>query len=120
MIKVFFDGHCGMCSREINHYKKIAPKNRFEWIDITQSPERLSEIELNFQEAMKSFHVLDSQNKLHIGVDAFKQIWNEIPGWKYLSFFVDLPGIHFLTRKAYRRFADWRFRHHGYDQCSVD
>jgi predicted DCC family thiol-disulfide oxidoreductase YuxK len=120
MIKVFYDGKCGMCSKEINHYKKIAPKNRFEWIDITKSPERLSEIKLNFQEAMKSFHVLDEQKNLHIGIEAFKQIWNEIPRWKSLSLFVDLPGIRFLTRKAYRFFADWRFRHHGYDQCQIN
>ena len=24
MIKVFYDGKCGLCSKEINHYRKIA------------------------------------------------------------------------------------------------
>ncbi|MDE4948910.1 DUF393 domain-containing protein, partial [Francisella tularensis subsp. holarctica] len=27
MIKVFYDGLCGLCTKEINQYKKIAPKN---------------------------------------------------------------------------------------------
>lgn len=120
MIKVFYDGQCGMCSKEINHYIKIAPVNRFEWVDITKSPERVSEIKLNFQEAMKSFHVLDDCSHLHVGVDAFKIIWQEIPSWKWLSSFVEVPGIRFLSHKAYRLFADWRFRHHGYDQCKMN
>ena len=25
---VFYDGKCGLCSKEINHYMKIAPKGR--------------------------------------------------------------------------------------------
>lgn len=119
MIRVFYDGQCGMCSKEINHYKKISPQGIFDWVDITKTPERLCEIHLNFQEAMKSFHVLDHCDKLHTGVDGFKVIWSELPSWKWLARFIDLPGIHFISRKAYRIFADWRFKHHGYDQCQI-
>ena len=25
LVTVFYDGKCGLCSKEINHYKKIAP-----------------------------------------------------------------------------------------------
>jgi predicted DCC family thiol-disulfide oxidoreductase YuxK len=35
MISVFYDGKCGMCRKEITHYKRIAPENVFNWIDIT-------------------------------------------------------------------------------------
>ena len=34
MIKIFYDGKCGLCSKEINYYIKIAPKNVFDWFDI--------------------------------------------------------------------------------------
>ena len=34
MIKVFFDGKCGLCSKEINYYIKIAPAGIFDWQDI--------------------------------------------------------------------------------------
>ena len=33
-IKVYFDGNCGLCSKEINYYKKIDKKNTFDWINI--------------------------------------------------------------------------------------
>ena len=34
MIIVFFDGKCNLCSKEINYYRKIAPKGIFDWQDI--------------------------------------------------------------------------------------
>ena len=36
MITVFYDGKCGLCSKEINHYIKIAPEGIFNWQDITK------------------------------------------------------------------------------------
>ena len=29
-VTVFYDGKCGLCSREINHYKKIAPNGKYQ------------------------------------------------------------------------------------------
>ena len=37
MITVFYDGKCGLCSKEINHYRKVAPSGIFSWQDITES-----------------------------------------------------------------------------------
>ena len=41
MITVFFDGKCGLCSKEISHYRKIAPDGIFIWQDITKSADDL-------------------------------------------------------------------------------
>ena len=30
LVTVFYDGKCGLCSREINHYKKIAPNGKYQ------------------------------------------------------------------------------------------
>ena len=43
-IKVFYDGKCGLCSKEINYYKKISPDNLFEWYDIATNPKALKDI----------------------------------------------------------------------------
>ena len=34
MIEVFFDGKCGLCSKEIAYYQRIAPSGIFVWLDI--------------------------------------------------------------------------------------
>ncbi|MFT7460831.1 MAG: hypothetical protein ACI909_003521, partial [Planctomycetota bacterium] len=41
MIRVFYDGKCGLCSKEINHYRRIARNGVFNWPDITESAEDL-------------------------------------------------------------------------------
>ena len=41
LITVFYDGKCGLCSKEINHYKKIAPQGIFNWQDITECDKEL-------------------------------------------------------------------------------
>ena len=30
LVTVFYDGKCGLCSKEINHYKKIAPNGKYQ------------------------------------------------------------------------------------------
>ena len=39
-IKVFFDGNCNLCSKEIKFYQKISPGNFFEWIDLYKMSEK--------------------------------------------------------------------------------
>ena len=37
LITVFYDGKCGLCNKEIDHYRKISPGGIFHWQDITKS-----------------------------------------------------------------------------------
>ena len=38
MIKVLYDGKCGLCNKEISYYKKIANDKKFKWLDIANNP----------------------------------------------------------------------------------
>ena len=109
MIKVFYDGKCGMCSREIRHYMKISPRNTFIWRDIANEPQHLKEINVSQINALKRLHVIDQDGKIQIGVDAFIAIWRKIPRWRLLAFLCAMPGIKFTLGVLYNRFADWKF-----------
>ncbi len=109
MITVFYDGKCGLCSKEINHYKKIAPKGVFDWQDITESTEALTPYGITLAEGLKYLHVRDEKGAMHIGVDAFILIWRQLARWRVVAFFVALPLIHPLAKLAYRAFANQRF-----------
>ena len=43
MIKVLYDGKCGLCNKEISYYKKIANNKKFKWLDIANNPKDLKE-----------------------------------------------------------------------------
>ena len=119
MIKVFFDGKCGMCSREIRHYMKISPRETFIWRDIANEPQHLKEINVSQSNALKRLHVIDQDGKIQIGVDAFIAIWRKIPRWRLLAFLCAMPGIKLTLGVLYNRFADWKFARSTHCQMTV-
>ena len=110
MIRVFYDGKCGLCSKEINHYRKIAPSGIFDWQDITESSDDLNKEGIGVAEGLKLLHAKDNNGKMHVGVDAFILIWRQLRHWKVLAILVSLPLIKQTTHLAYRAFASWRFK----------
>ena len=89
MLTVFYDGKCGLCSREINYYKRITPRNAFLWCDIANDPTKLSEIGISQSEALRRLHVLDSFGSLHVGVLGFIAIWQNLRYWRFLAMVIN-------------------------------
>ena len=109
MIKVYYDGKCNLCHREIEYYKSIADKNLFSWLDIATNPDHLNSIGITQKDALLYLHVKDEENNLHIGIDAFILIWKNLRFWKIISYFVSLPIIKQLSILLYKKFAKYRF-----------
>ena len=109
MIKVYYDGKCSLCSKEIRYYRKISDVSVFIWYDIATEPQYLSQINISQKEALLYLHAVDHDNNLKIGVDAFIIIWQELKYWKYLSHFISLPIIKSIACFFYKSFANYRF-----------
>ena len=120
MIKVFYDGECGLCRREIGHYRKIAPPDRFDWVDITKASAELEAVGLTFDRALRRLHAQDAQGALHKGVDAFLLIWRHLPRWRFLAPLVAFPLIKPIADFAYDHFADWRIDRLHAARCAID
>lgn len=114
MITVFYDGACGLCAREIKHYKSISPPNLFHWVDITVTPDPFTKLGFKVSDGLKLLHVQDEHGKLYIGADAFIQLWRPLKRWRILAFLASIPGIKQLLRVVYKKFAGWRFKKLGY------
>lgn len=110
MITVFYDGKCGLCSKEINHYKAIAPDGIFIWEDITQSTTALKREGISLSDGLRLLHAKDQNGQMHIGLDAFILIWGQLKRWKILSKLASLPIIYQILTFAYKAFANWRFK----------
>jgi predicted DCC family thiol-disulfide oxidoreductase YuxK len=110
VITVFYDGKCGLCSKEINHYRKIAPSSIFKWQDITKSVCELNQEGITLVECLKLLHAKDNSGQIHVGVDAFILIWKQLRRWRLLAFLVGLPIIRHIVNALYRAFANWRFK----------
>ncbi|UJF20301.1 DUF393 domain-containing protein (plasmid) [Vibrio sp. SS-MA-C1-2] len=109
MITVFYDGKCGLCSREINHYREIAPIGIFKWQDVTVSNRELEKEGITLSEGLKIIHAKDAKGRLYRGVDAFILIWKQLNRWSILANIISLPVIRQCVDIAYIYFANWRF-----------
>ena len=119
MITVFYDGKCGLCRREIEYYKRIAPPAVFEWVDITVNPKPFNALGFSVAEGLKVLHVKSSDGKIYKGIDAFMAIWQHIPHWRILAKVINFPLIKKIASHLYDRFANWRFKRLGYDACEL-
>ena len=119
MITVFYDGKCGLCSKEINHYRKIAPDGLFDWQDITESVDGLNEAGITLAKGLKLLHAKDDSGKMYVGVDAFILIWMQLKRWRVLAVFVSLPFIKHIAKLFYTVFAYWRFKRSAHCQLAA-
>ncbi|WP_262694832.1 thiol-disulfide oxidoreductase DCC family protein [Kordiimonas aquimaris] len=109
MITVYYDSRCGLCSREINHYRSIAPKGAFIWKDAIDYADQLLADNISLHDALLSMHARDTDGSLHKGVDAFILIWLQLSHWYWLGRFAGLPIIRQIAGFCYNCFAHWKF-----------
>jgi len=110
MITVYFDGKCGLCSKEIAHYRAIAPSGIFRWQDVNDCPDELAATGISLSQGLKLLHAKDASGALHTGMDAFILIWQQLKRWRVLAVIVSLPIIRHIGDLVYRLFAHWRFK----------
>ena len=108
LTQIFFDGGCPLCKREIEFYKSIQPPQTFEWRDLWEHGAVNQDAGFNKTDAMRSLHVLDTEGRLHTGVDAFAKIWSQFPKLRWLSILIKLPVVYQLACVGYTGFARLR------------
>ena len=104
-LKVYYDGLCHLCSREINHYKRMRGSENILFIDIT-TPDFKAEVEgLDPVLIHKSIHVRSRSGEILTGVNAFIGIWSELPALNFLVPLARLAPVHAVLKILYATFA---------------
>lgn len=116
---VFFDGGCGLCGREIAHYRRLDKAGRIHWVDITRDTDILAGHGLEPAAAMAVFHVKDARGTLHRGVGGFLEMWRHLPYYRGLAWLVRRLRLEPLLSRAYRVFARWRLTRRG-EACALE
>lgn len=82
---VFYDGGCPVCRREIDYYRRLDRHASINWCNIDAAPEAVEGSGVTWEQAMARLHVMDRDGRLRSGAEAFTVIWDELPGWRWLS-----------------------------------
>ena len=109
MIKVFFDGNCPICSKEIKLYKKLSTDKKIEWYDIHSNKKSLKIIGKTKEECLKTFHVIEN-NQVFKEVEAFFVLWKKIKYFKYIYILLNFKFVINILNFFYRKYAKYRFK----------
>lgn len=111
-LQVFYDGHCVVCSREMDLYKRRNHENRLIFIDINAPDFVAGLYGRSHAEFMAQLHVRDAAGQYFTGIDAFIKIWQAFPAsrfYRFLAKTVNLPGIRLGADFGYLVFARFRY-----------
>ncbi len=109
-LTIFYDGACGVCSKEMKYYRKIAD-HRVRFVDIAATDFSAGSYDKSDDDFQRELHACDADGHFFTGVDAFRMLWEALPSPFYplLSKTIGLPGINLAAHTGYAIFA--RYRH---------
>jgi predicted DCC family thiol-disulfide oxidoreductase YuxK len=121
-LKIYYDGACPLCSREIEHYKKQDSHNRLKLIDISDPHFDAEKEGVDSQRVHQLMHVRKPDQELSTGIDAFLAIWRELPGYGWLIHLVGNPLLKPFFDLGYHGFARIRsfLPKRRRDSCTTD
>ena len=108
--RVFYDGACPLCRREIAHYRRLRGADRLAWVDISRDQVALDAHGLSREAAMARLHVLDAAGQWQTGAWAFAELWSHLPAYRWLASALRKTGALPILDRGYSRFARWRLR----------
>jgi len=109
-LKIYYDGSCRVCDREMAAYRRRDREGVLEFVDITAPGFEAHRHGRSQAEFMARLHVRDAEGRVQTGIDAFAAIWEALGGrgLTLLARIVRLPGIHLLATIGYATFARFR------------
>ena len=84
-IRVFYDGACPLCAREIGFYRRREGAAAIDWVDANHVPGDGLPAGLSRDAALRRFHVQASNGDLVSGGAAFAALWTALPGFRWIG-----------------------------------
>lgn len=104
-LRVFYDGKCIICYREIQHYLKLDKSKSIIAIDIAGPSFNADKYGLNETEINIHIHSMDDSGQVFTGVDTFFEIWKRVPPYSRTAFLLKSKKVRPLLDVGYKVFA---------------
>ena len=108
-LRVFYDGACPMCQKEIAVYRRADTAGAIDWLDVSMDTSG-EVLPLPRELLLARFHVQTPIGELISGARGFIALWREVPGWRGLARVCSLPGVPFILELGYKLFLRIRPR----------
>jgi predicted DCC family thiol-disulfide oxidoreductase YuxK len=107
-LKVYFDGLCPLCSREIEHYQKQKGAEKIQFVDICGPQFDADKENLDPKKIHQVMHVRKADGTVATAVDAFIEIWKVLPKYNWAAAAAAKANVRLLLNFGYHIFAKIR------------
>ena len=111
-MKIFYDGQCPLCAKEMTSLKSHDTDHKISFIDVHSNSFEQDYPSINKQHALQILHGLDNNNNLLLGLDVTYCAWQTVKKHKWLILLRKQP-IKWFADKAYLFFAKHRMKISG-------
>ena len=109
--KVYYNSACPVCNAGIKYQQRKADReSEIEWIDVHRRNEAASDVHADLEFVRERLHVMDEIGNVHIGSEAFAELWSKTPGQQLLGRLARTPALRALFRWVYNGFAAGLYR----------
>ena len=107
-LRVFYDGKCPLCQREIAYYQRLTSTEPINWIDANENPSQLKAAGITKAEALARLHAVSTKGEIVSGVHAFHEIWKSLPRFRLLAICLNFYPLQLLMGHLYEKFLHYR------------
>ncbi len=115
-IRVFYDGACPLCRREVKRYQTLISNHNetIDWVDISNNQDALNAECINYEDAMRLIHIKDGSGVHQVGLEGMLTLWDRIPYYRIISRLIrKSPIFHPVLAKLYEFLAKHRMAFSG-------
>lgn len=99
-VKVWYDGACPLCSREIAAMRRLDRKGAIDFVDIADP---CAPCPVEREQALARFHVSEN-GRILSGATAFAAMWRAVPALRWLGLLARWRPLELALEGAYRGF----------------
>lgn len=110
--KVYYNSACPVCNAGIEYQQRKLgdSSDAIEWIDVHSRNEAVCDLNQDLEAVRERLHVVDEAGELHVGADAFAELWSKTPGQNAWARVARVPGLRPVWRALYNGFAALLYR----------
>ena len=107
---VFYDDACPLCTKEINHYRKLETCHPIHWVPIHQDSQTVKSFGFTKNVLLKRLHVVRGDGVVVTGASAFATIWYSLKRYHLVGKLVYKLNLIPALELIYKQVAKWRYK----------
>ena len=112
-LTVLYNSVCPVCREGICHFERRTRtgSDLVDYVDVSQTPDRFRDRGISLNDVRLKLHVVLPDGRAVKGWPAVSEIWQRTPGYGWLAWLGNLPGLNLVSRSLYHVTAHllWRW-----------